>query len=72
VVDLGCGQGQYGRYFRRHAPSVEWLGVDGAEGVEFATGGFVRFADLSNGLPSSLQVCRTRSAACAIVPCALI
>ena len=54
VVDLGCGVGQYGRYFKENASNVHWVGVDGAEMVEEATNGLVRFADLSVGLPSWL------------------
>ena len=38
VLDLGCGKGQYGRWFAKFAPSVRWTGVDGAEGIEKATG----------------------------------
>ena len=80
VVDLGCGVGQYGRYFKENASNVHWVGVDGAEMVEEATNGLVRFADLSVGLPSwlvrskrpdwvmsALRRCRCRSVA-AIVP----
>lgn len=51
VLDLGCGVGQYGRFFRNKHPSVRWVGVDGAENVEEATDGHVRFADLTEGLP---------------------
>ena len=43
VLDLGAGAGLYGRYFARHARSVRWVGVDGAENVEEASGGRVRF-----------------------------
>ena len=50
VLDLGCGRGGYGRYFAANAPSVRWLGLDGAEGIEEVTDGFVSFADLSNGV----------------------
>ncbi|EOD03765.1 hypothetical protein EMIHUDRAFT_221932 [Emiliania huxleyi CCMP1516] len=55
VLDLGCGLGQYGRYFRAYAPSVRWQGLDGAENVQEATGGLVQFADLSEGLPRQHQ-----------------
>lgn len=48
VLDVGCGRGGYGRHFAAHARSVAWVGIDGAEGVEEATGGFVRYVDLSN------------------------
>ena len=51
VVDLGCGVGQYGEWFAKHAPSLRWTGFDGAEGIEEATDGKVRFADLTDGLP---------------------
>ena len=56
VLDVGCGVGNYGRYFSQHAPTVKWTGVDGSEGIEEATSGFVRFADLAAvGLPRSLR-----------------
>jgi len=60
VLDLGCGMGQYGRYFEKEfknssKSSVTWLGLDGAEEVEATTGGFVRFADLADGLPSDVR-----------------
>ena len=51
VLDIGCGIGQYGEYLRRHSPGIEWVGIDGAERVEEATHGHVRFADLTDGLP---------------------
>ena len=28
VIDIGCGLGQYGRYFKKTFPDVSWLGVD--------------------------------------------
>lgn len=55
VLDLGCGQGGYGRQFREKVPSVHWLGLDGAEGVEAATDGLVRWADLTEDLPAFVQ-----------------
>ena len=55
VIDMGCGLGQYGRYFNKHFPDVQWVGVDGAERVEEATQGWVKFADLSQGLPVSYR-----------------
>jgi 2-polyprenyl-3-methyl-5-hydroxy-6-metoxy-1,4-benzoquinol methylase len=55
VLDLGCGIGQYGRYFAQDHPSVRWMGIDGAERVEEVTNGLVRFADLSEGLPLFAQ-----------------
>lgn len=55
VLDFGAGAGMYGRYFARHAPSVRWVGVDGAEGVEEATEGHVRFAELTDPLPSWIR-----------------
>ena len=51
VLDIGCGLGQYGSWFRAHAPSLQWTGFDGAENVEDVTDGLVRFADLTDGLP---------------------
>jgi hypothetical protein len=54
VFDIGCGRGGYGRHFAEHAPGVRWRGVDGAEGIEEATSGFVRFADLAErALPAA-------------------
>ena len=55
VLDLGCGVGAYGAAFRRSAPSVRWVGVDGADGIEEHTHGRVRFAELTEGLPSDLR-----------------
>ena len=55
VLDVGCGLGQYGRYFKEHAPSVRWHGIDGAEGVENVTGHLVSFVDISTNLPSAYQ-----------------
>ena len=51
VLELGCGTGPWGRYLKEHAPTVHWVGLDGAEMIEEATGHFVQFADLSLGLP---------------------
>ena len=48
VLDMGCGLGQYGRHFaNRSNLNISWLGVDGSEGIEAFTNGFVKFADLS-------------------------
>ena len=55
VLDLGAGIGQYGRFFQEHAPSLRYVGLDGAENVEEATDGFVRFADLTDGLPRAVR-----------------
>ena len=55
VLDLGCGVGAYGDFFRQHAPAVRWTGVDGSEGIEEATSRRVRFVDLSEGLPTDLS-----------------
>jgi len=56
LLDLGCGVGAYGRYFRQHAPTVQWTGVDGSEGIEEYTKQLVRFADLAaDGLPRTLR-----------------
>lgn len=55
VLDLGCGLGQYGKFFADRFPSVRWLGIDGAERVEELTNGHVRFADLTEGLPLFAQ-----------------
>ena len=53
VLDLGAGLGQYGRFFQEHAVGqhINYIGVDGAESIEAATGNFVRFADLTDDLP---------------------
>lgn len=50
VLDLGCGLGQYGKWFAANAPAIKWQGFDGAENVEEVTEGFVRFADLTSEL----------------------
>jgi len=55
VIDLGCGAGQYGRFWKTIKARVRWVGVDGAEGIEELTKKAVRFADLSEGLPIDLQ-----------------
>ena len=55
VLDVGCGVGAYGKYFRSHAPSVRWIGVDGSENIEEATDGHVHFVDLASGLPYAYQ-----------------
>ena len=55
VLDVGAGLGQYGSHFAAHAPSVRWFGVDGAENIEWATGGRVRFVDIADGLPAPLR-----------------
>ena len=56
VLDLGAGVGTYGSYFRDHAPSVRWTGIDGSEGIEEATSGLVQWADLADsGLPRALR-----------------
>ena len=52
VLDLGAGIGQYGRFFKQHWPTqITYVGLDGAENVDDATNGLVRFADLTDGLP---------------------
>jgi 2-polyprenyl-3-methyl-5-hydroxy-6-metoxy-1,4-benzoquinol methylase len=50
VLDVGCGLGNYGRWFKENATSVAWEGIDGAENVEEMTGGHVKFADLTEEL----------------------
>ena len=55
VLDYGCGMGRYGHFFTAHAPTVRWTGVDGAEGVEETTKGHVRFAELTDPLPSAIR-----------------
>eukprot|EP00906_Rhabdomonas_costata_P031664 RCo044696 len=55
VLDLGCGLGHYGKFFRRYFPDIRWLGLDGSEQVEEVTSNLVRFADLSEGLPLDVQ-----------------
>lgn len=47
ILDLGCGIGQYGLYFKRSNASFHWTGFDGAINVEEYTSDFVRWADLS-------------------------
>lgn len=53
VLDLGAGIGQYGEFFRSHAPAshIKYIALDGAENIEESTAGHVRFADLTDGLP---------------------
>lgn len=55
VLDLGCGLGRYGRYFRAHSPDVRWVGVDGADGIEQTSRGHVRFAELTDPLPTRIR-----------------
>ena len=54
VLDLGAGIGQYGTFFRSHAAAshINYIALDGAENIEESTKGLVRFADLTDGLPS--------------------
>ena len=47
VNDFGAGVGQYGRALLSDDPRYRWSGYDGAGNIEEATGGFVRFFDLS-------------------------
>ena len=60
VLDVGAGLGQYGVYFTKHsaAQNISWVGVDGAENVENATGGRVHFADLTEAVPAWLAARR--------------
>lgn len=57
VLDVGCGLGQYGRYLtdQRSDLNVQWAGIDGSEDIEAYTRGFVKFADLTDGLPHFAQ-----------------
>lgn len=53
VLDLGCGAGGYGKLFlARPDLNISWLGIDGAANIESATKSFVRYGDLSTGIPS--------------------
>jgi predicted TPR repeat methyltransferase len=47
VLDLGCGLGWYGKCLQEAGKSIEWTGFDGSEGIEKATKGYVKFADLT-------------------------
>jgi hypothetical protein len=51
VIDLGCGFGQYGKFFGKHEEEIGgkvlWKGYDGSENIDVATNGFVTFFDLS-------------------------
>ncbi|KAI9019677.1 hypothetical protein DFJ74DRAFT_769375 [Hyaloraphidium curvatum] len=47
ILDVGCGIGQYGLFFRQHNASLSWRGIDGALNVPEFTNGFVEWADLS-------------------------
>jgi hypothetical protein len=53
TIDLGCGLGQYGPVLRQNG--VKWVGYDGAENIEEVTKGHVKFLDLSEPLPSSME-----------------
>ena len=48
VIDLGCGRGQYGHFFKANFPKLHWAGYDGSENIEYQTDGFVQFVDLSD------------------------
>lgn len=47
LVDLGCGIGQYGHFFRENNATFKWRGYDGAINVEEYTHGFVDWVDLT-------------------------
>jgi tryptophanyl-tRNA synthetase len=47
VVDLGCGFGQYGEYFKKSSERIKWTGYDGSENIKIVTAGFVEFIDLA-------------------------
>ena len=50
VVDIGAGYGQYGHFFDEAFTGprrIRYIGVDGAQGVEAATDGFVRSIDVA-------------------------
>jgi hypothetical protein len=38
VCDFGAGKGQYGACISKHNTGVQWIGYDGAEGIEQSTG----------------------------------
>lgn len=47
VLDLGCGLGWYGKCLEGAGKNIKWMGLDGSEGIEKATDGYVKFADLT-------------------------
>ncbi len=47
VLDLGCGLGHYGKCLTSANAGITWAGLDGSEGIEAATDGYVKFADLT-------------------------
>lgn len=50
VVDLGAGYGQYGHFFDEAfigPRRIKYVGVDGAHGIEAATGGFILSVDVA-------------------------
>ncbi len=47
VLDLGCGLGWYGKCLQEAGKNIRWTGYDGSEGIESATDGYVKFADLT-------------------------
>lgn len=47
LLDLGCGIGQYGHFFKQTNATFTWTGYDGAINVEEYTNGFVKWADLT-------------------------
>lgn len=55
VIDVGAGAGTYGKFFSKHARSVRWVGVDGAENVEEASNRRVRFAEVTEPFPTSIR-----------------
>lgn len=56
VIDLGCGQGQYGAYWRSGeakakfgaGKALRWQGIDGTEDIAEASKGLVKFFDLTD------------------------
>jgi hypothetical protein len=58
TVDLGAGLGHYGKIFTaQDSPVKSWVGFDGAMNVQNATGGFVRFMDLTQPHPADERPC---------------
>lgn len=47
LLDLGCGIGQYGQFFKQSNSKISWRGYDGAINVDMYTDGFVKWADLT-------------------------
>ncbi|KAJ3391984.1 hypothetical protein HDU92_008707 [Lobulomyces angularis] len=48
LIDIGAGVGQYGRYFKRNCPTINYKGFDGAGNVEQFTDNFLTWIDVTD------------------------